>query len=846
MKTRSSRPSSDPAPRGPLAALVLAILVVAACASRRPAPMPPVGDDASSRFLVAWEASRQFGFAESAEAQRAALVDAEAALALDPDWAAAARFADEWRHRPSLTLPDRYAEHLEGVASGRASSAYLAGRLGGPGGSDLLERSVRMDPALAWGWHGVAWHLYLGGDGAAASRAGERAIELARDAHELALFSWAQSRYLRADEDVLGAIELLRRALERDDALALRPSERTYLEVELASIELRFEDDAARRRGVERGLDLVGRSGLTHAERTALATTLASTNGNLVARTEIAQRLLLAASESDSADEGDAIRTLVDRVLPTAGIAFVGSSTPIHAVPVGSVAHELETAFATGDLDDIGAAIAAWQGNLPRGLLGPGPSAVPAHAPLATLVQAVRGSGDDGEIAEALLGAGWFREALAFARAIRARDRELSRQIEERAVQGRATLDALLQLARRIDAREAFARAWGESDGDADVRDAERVSSLRALEGEIVRTFGRSGYQVEDEDRSSPAIEYGFIGAVLHPGANFSAEDERLGRGEEGAPVPGIAALFRRMNRFALVGNGAGQGGPDATVLRVVGVEERAGEHLGRPFRGTVFWCQGADVPGRFGRLGAGISGAALHEGYYLDIGQIAAEQRGWIALAERFVEAPERAVALSVGRAPLDPSRRTEVSPALGAGDRMRLAVLESLAGIEEPGTGRIEPDFALDHLTHVVATHEEGHLCDRAGWYPLSVSRVMSLISFAGAHGFSGQRIARALEERAQLIAVAACRDPRVPIVDLLDAAEEGGASVTPHGAAYRRVLARLVERLEKEYLAGEWDGADLQPDGRWIDQLHRLDPEALRGLAIREARARGLARN
>ena len=431
-----------------------------------------------------------------------------------------------------------------------------------------------------------------------------------------------------------------------------------------------------------------------------------------------------------------------------------------------------------------------------------------------------------------------------------------ARLIEERAVQGRATLDALLQLARRIDAREAFARAWGESDGDADVRDAERVSSLRALEGEIVRTFGRSGYQVEDEDRSSPAIEYGFIGAVLHPGANFSAEDVRLGRGEEGAPVPGSAALFRRMNRFALVGNGAGQGGPDATVQRVVGVEarggprhggdERAGEHLGRPFRGTVFWCQGADVPGRFGRLGAGISGAALHEGYYLDIGQIAAEQRGWIALAERFVEAPERAVALSVGRAPLDPSRRTEVSPALGAGDRMRLAVLESLAGIEEPGTGRIEPDFALDHLTHVVATHEEGHLCDRAGWYPLSVSRVMSLISFAGAHGFSGQRIARALEERAQLIAVAACRDPRVPIVDLLDAAEEGGASVTPHGAAYRRVLARLVERLEKEYLAGEWDGADLQPDGRWIDQLHRLDPEALRGLAIREARARGLARN
>ena len=139
---------------------------------------------------------------------------------------------------------------------------------------------------------------------------------------------------------------------------------------------------------------------------------------------------------------------------------------------------------------------------------------------------------------------------------------------------------------------------------------------------------------------------------------------------------------------------------------------------------------------------------------------------------------------------------------------------------------------------------THEEAHLCDRAQWYPLTFGRVMRLLSFAGAHGFSGQRIAEALEERAQLVAICACEDPRLALVDLLDAAEDGvGASVTPHASAYRRVLARLLARLEAEFTSGEWQGSVLDPDLRWIDQLHRLDPEVLRALAIREARSRGL---
>jgi hypothetical protein len=96
--------------------------------------------------------------------------------------------------------------------------------------------------------------------------------------------------------------------------------------------------------------------------------------------------------------------------------------------------------------------------------------------------------------------------------------------------------------------------------------------------------------------------------------------------------------------------------------------------------------------------------------------------------------------------------------------------------------------------------------------------------------------------LEERAQLVALCACDDPRLAWIDLLDAAENaGGGAVTPHAAAYRLLLGDLLERLDSEVRRGTWVGVDLDPTMRWIDQLHRIPAEELRGLAIREAAQR-----
>jgi hypothetical protein len=119
------------------------------------------------------------------------------------------------------------------------------------------------------------------------------------------------------------------------------------------------------------------------------------------------------------------------------------------------------------------------------------------------------------------------------------------------------------------------------------------------------------------------------------------------------------------------------------------------------------------------------------------------------------------------------------------------------------------------------------------------------MRLISFAAAHGFDGQGLARALEARAQLVALCEAEDVRLAWIDILDAAEGAASGVTPHARAYRGLLQDLIDRLDAEVRSGLWNDAGLDPEGRWIDQLHRIDPERLRALAVREARARGLAR-
>lgn len=767
-----------------------------------------------------WLSSRTPDFADDVPEALGFALDAAAA---DPTWAVPARFVDEWHHRRNLTLPERYGEHMEAARRGNATAAYLAGRLGGEAADLRLDHARRLDPLLGWAWHGEAWRAFAAGRIHQATVSGTRAVAYAADPLELTHFSWALSRYLRADERAVAARDVLEDALLKEGPLALRPGERAMIEAELSLAEMESLEERAQRRGVQRALRLVADAPLQRSERAALALALAERGSDEVP----AAVLELALFEANDAE------------LLEAGARRGRRARLVRAFGAGLDGPAIKRAF-----DD-------WASSLPEVALdGEGR---PKRKPLASVAawvethaggkSLVTGEG----LARALAEAGWYEEGLALVRALKAHTTPLGglsigdpdarfTQIEGECLRARALLAEIGALARRIDARKAFLRAGAVGDDDVTSEEAGMVSSLGGLTDELARLFGE-----DDAAEESTRVRYGPLGAVLHPGPTLSAEDARLDRGEEGAPVGGVAELFLRMGRFALIGHGVGQGGPDATVLRLVHIEQRAGEHLGRPFRGTVFWCDGADVPGRFGRLGSSISGAALHEGYYVDLDMVALEKAQWDAVRERF-NSRSSWVQLALGARPAKTStrvQRRETTPPLGAADRMRLAVMQ------DRGEGAQLAEVSLGELAGVVAVHEEGHLCDRAQWYPLSFGRVMSLISFAGAHGFSSTGIARALEARAQLVALSEADDVRLAWIDLLDAAEGEAGSVTPHARAYRGLLQDLVDRLDAEYEDGSWRDAGLDPEGRWIDQLHRVDPERLRALAVREAQARGLAR-
>ncbi|MEZ6013563.1 MAG: hypothetical protein R3F49_00485 [Planctomycetota bacterium] len=870
-------------------ALVVCFAGAAGCAAPRVTPGPLVDAAASERLYEAWRAQRVQSDADDERAAAGArdaesdlgpprgLAEAAEAAALDPSWVAPQRILDE-ALRADLRGPEALARRLTALAATPDDPAalYLAGRLGGPGADRLLDRSVAADPSFGWGWHGLAWNAHRRGDSKRAVAWGEVALALARDPHEVAHFAHSLARYLLAVGRAKDAVVLLDRLVRGVGAtgrpaagLALRTDERLRLAVELTLDELATSDGepgargaaarahaaagvdatarAVRMRGARRGLELLAASGVSDAERLTLVRALAGQEQVTV------DELLLALSGAahGEGDGGGRIAHLRAELLDLLPAATGARRSPLalrwrgERAPTGS-RQEVLDAFRWDEPSD---ALERWLATLPPQLKDV--AGRPLRPSLAALTEATRLAtplADATEpqrvtLAEALLAAGWYDEAEALA--LRG---TLPPGVAEwtlrRALAARTAFAAILSVLEAIDRGAPSELVQADGGGAFDVA-LKAVGSLgelldavrrRLVQGRLLGGFDPN---VADLDAASPRIGYGLFATVVHPGPTFSAEDERLGRGPEGARVPGLALEFDALGRHALFGHALGQGGPDGSILKLVHTEQRAGEHLGRPFHGTVFWCCGADVPARFGRRGASVSGAALHEGYWVDLERVEAERDLWLRTLRRFTGDPARVrAALEVVGPRVERAARAQFDPTLGANDRMRLAWMVEQGDEAEP------VPVSLAQLAEVVAVHEEGHLCDRAGWYPVR-SHLLALLSFAAAHRFAPTAIAEALEERAQLVALACVPDPRLAWVDLLDAAErtDAGSAITPHAAGYRRLLGRLLERLSHELDTGDWP--ELDPERRLVDQLHRIAPEHLRALAVREARARGLTR-
>ncbi|MCK6444890.1 MAG: hypothetical protein L6Q99_00720 [Planctomycetes bacterium] len=844
VSTSSARATSLTAWLG--AAWLLAL--VCACRALE-ADARPVPAEASAAFARARAAARGDG----AEARELALAEATRARDLAPDWVAPQRFLDELL-RSELRGLEALEAHRAKLAVDPQSprELYLAGRLEGSAGTRRFQQAVERDPSFAWGWHGLAWTAAANGDGELAIRHGHAALARTRESFERTYFGASLARYLAEEDRTSEALDVL---AELADDPTLGDGDRLELELQSLGIELGLLLDPRAKRAAARALEILRTEDLTEPELDSLVTRLRFTpiqdSGGAL---ELS--LALAARPSPARDRWRAVLMLEDRGHPLAlALALLerardaGAKSAVDG-PLLRVARFAAGQFARG--------VDEWVDDLPRIVLAD--DGLPRDERIAAIVRAARAAGTTRtatetelvELGRATLAAGWFREARSVANALTEHDVDAALLLDERASAG-------IDLVRGL--RTLFA-----PDPRRAAAEREPPATLERLLASAAPLFARyrglrdpeAVAKLANELEASPRIAYGAFGSLVHPGPWFSELDERAGLGRAGAPVGGLAAELEALGRFGIFGKLVGEA-PDGTLLSRLCVEDARGSHLGVPWRGTLAWCETADLKSRAARAGASISGAALHEGYWIDVDVVRRERDAWLALEARFggAEATDRAAralavrGLAVEAPPalreLYRAERRSIDVLLGEAERVRLAVLRDRAAARASGPAaeagaRQRGLVDLDDLVLVTAIHEEGHLCDRTRFFPLHEHWGRAL-GFLARHFFSPQAIAERLEYRAQLVALCDAPDPRLPLADVLGATESGAEGVTPHASAYRRLLADLLEWLDRELEAAPEAWPELDPTRVLVQELHHLGPERIRGLARELARREGL---
>ena len=851
-----SIPSPALPPLGALLRLpILLAGLLGACAApeRAPEPPPPLAVEAFAQA----RAQREGGASASDPELWRHLGRARD---LAPAWVPPMRLEDDLlraEHLEVQALERRRAQRAQEPQS--AAAHYLAARLEADLDPVAFEEVVVLDPDFAWGRYAFALSSSVeAGPSERVHGDWRRAMRQAPTAWERAYFALGLARLLVRSAQEEAAVEVLEETLASP---GLSEADRAWLGAELASLELGASSFEIQRRGYERGLDLLRDANLGPL---ALARLVRELEDSFAGDDAGGMQLELALGSVDA----PARRLLAaERALRRGEHERAEMELP-RPVPAEwpEVVAELETRARLFGQGRFAQGLEGWLASLPQQVLDS--DGQPAEPRLRRVLELARVhartslSADLLALGHALLDVGWYVEALALARGLYRDEPDAARALRRRALAGRALFAGLGSALAEVEKRrpESLSRTTrGEGLG------GEPAQVTGSLDDLLLRWGYALGLCAEQQGRparpfasrlacsDSPRLSYGPFAELVHPGPTFSAADEAQGLGPAGQPVPGLAGSMARHGRFAIVGAALGDG-PDASVLRRVLVEERAGEHLGTPWRGTVAWCEGTDVESRAQRAGTSIGGAALHEGYWIDIAVVRGLHGRWLDLAREY-SAPDRdparsasrlaAVLASTGlrlRTPRTQPRgrareRTAIAPALGQAARLRLAVL-----FERAAPGELLGEVDLTELVDLVATHEEGHLCDRTRFLPLA-RRWASVLVFLVEQGFSASAIQKRLEYRAQLVALASIADPRLALVDLLEAAEARSDSGLEHGPAYRELLADFLEELDGRLQGDPTAWPRLSTEHTLMHQLHRLDGEQVRGVALELARREGL---
>ena len=222
-------------------------------------------------------------------------------------------------------------------------------------------------------------------------------------------------------------------------------------------------------------------------------------------------------------------------------------------------------------------------------------------------------------------------------------------------------------------------------------------------------------------------------------------------------------------------------------------------------------------------------------------------EHQRWLELERIFDEAggservaralETRGLSLSVSRTNPEARARERrmLQPSLDQSQRVRLALLAERRAAGEGGV-------TLGEVVDCVAVHEEGHLCDRTRFLPLhrNLGRAFFLLLD---NGFSPAAVQERLEYRAQLTALCAVAEPRIPFADVVQSAEVSDDGPLPHAKAYRRLLSDLLEQLDLELARDASNWPRIDRDRTLMHQVHHLSGAEVRVLARLVAVREGL---
>ena len=747
----------------------------------------------------------------------------------EPDWVAPARLLDvlEQTELRGVEVLGRRRDALKSADSRDlyARASYLLGRLGGEVGAVLLRECARANPGFAWGLHGGAWSAMEAEQISDAIDLERRAISRARDPFDGALFTLSLAEFLKRQESAeVGYEELKAVRFE----FTLSPSDAVWWRAQRAAFGMQLEEGSDLEEAFEELLKVMADPLLGEKDALRLAKIGRAARRDHRGLDSFGLRLDQALGQRSE----ESLRHQRASFAHECG-RHVRAAALWEAMPEGewrAPARERRLVnFAVGRFKG---AVDSWLEGLPSFLLRP--DGLPKRERLASVVIAARAASLGSaqtlrDLGEACLTAGWFAETYVLAPHLVALDPEAAGSLSERAERG----FSLLEFFDRSLGHELQPVPDSSLEAGSEWLGLDRfLCSLAEEVGDSAALFGPElADSLQISLPASPIYSFSPFAALVHPGPDFSEQDELLEVGQRGTPVLGLSQLADAIGRFVLLGQLSGRDRADGAVFPVILSERREGEHQGVEWSGSVVWCEGIEPVGWLGR-NSSVTGAALHDGFWVDIESVRREHARWLKLQREWTK--EEAVRALAALAPsaVDAGERRTLRPLMGAGERVRLSIYVDRDG-EVP---------SLDELLEGVARHEEGHLVDRALHMPLT-SHPFRVVKLLGSAGFDPPAVLAQLEYRAQLVALCETEDPRLCLADCLSMVESSPSSARAHARGYEALLNDLIELLDEELQAtpGTWPALD--PGAVLVHQLHLLKGREVRELAQALAREVGL---